>query len=75
MSCGIGGRHSSDSALLWLWHKPGSAALIPPLARGLPYDVGEALKSKKKKKKKKKKKDFPVIYWVFFFFCIYFIAF
>jgi len=28
MSCGIGHRHGSDRAFLWLWHRPAAAALI-----------------------------------------------
>ena len=44
MSCGIGCRHSSDLAVLWLWHRPAAIALIQPLARELPYVTGAALK-------------------------------
>ena len=55
LPCGIGCRCSSDSTLLWLWHKPEAAASIRPLARELPYTVGSALKSRKEKKKKKRK--------------------
>ena len=29
-------RYGSDLALLWLWYKPGAAALIQPLAQELP---------------------------------------
>ena len=47
VSCGIGRRHSSDLALLWLWHRLAAAALIRPLARELPRASGAALKSKK----------------------------
>ena len=39
--------------LLWLWCRPGAAALIQPLAWELPYALGGALKRQKKKKKKK----------------------
>ena len=53
MSCGIVCRHSSDLALLWLWHRPAAVALIGPLAWEPPYATGEALKEKKKRKKKK----------------------
>ena len=49
MSCGVGIRHGSDSALLWLWYKPAAAALIRRLAWELPYAVGEALKRQKLK--------------------------
>ena len=50
-SCGVGHRHGSDPALLWLWHRPADVALIRPLARELPYASGAALKKAKKKKK------------------------
>ena len=53
MSCGIGRRHSSDLALLWLWCRPAAKALIRPLAWEPAYAVGVALKRKKKKRKKK----------------------
>ena len=49
MSCGVGCRHGSDLAWLWLWHRPVALALIRPLAWEPPYAVGAALKSKKKK--------------------------
>ena len=52
MSCGIGCRCGSDSALLLLWHRPAAVALIGPLAGESPYAVGTAPKSKTKKKKK-----------------------
>ena len=32
VSCGVGRRHGSDPALLWLWHRLAAAALIQPLA-------------------------------------------
>ena len=47
MSCGVGGKLSSDPALLWLWGRPAAAAMIRPLAWEPPYAAGEALKSKK----------------------------
>ena len=49
MSCGVGHRHSSDPALLWLWCRLAAGALIQPLAWEPPYGAGVALKSKKKK--------------------------
>ena len=55
MSCGVGHRHGSDLALLWLWCRPEAAALIQPLAWEPLYAVGAALKSKEKKKKTGKK--------------------
>ena len=53
MSCGVGRRRSLDPALLQLWCRPAAVILIGPLAWGLSYAAGAALKSKKKKKKKK----------------------
>ena len=50
MSCGIGRRHGSDLALLWLWHRPAATALIGPLAWEPPYAKGAALEKDKKKK-------------------------
>ena len=35
-----------DPALLWLWCRLATAALIPPLAWELPYATGAALKNK-----------------------------
>ena len=49
MSCGVGGRHSLDLGLLWLWHRPAATALIRPLAWETPYAVGVALKRQKTK--------------------------
>ena len=46
MSCGIGHRHSSDPALLWLWHRPAAVAPIEPLAWEPPYATGAAIKKK-----------------------------
>ena len=46
-------RHSSDPALLWLWHRPVATAPIRPLAWEPPYAMGAALEMAKKKKKKK----------------------
>ena len=51
MSCGVGRRHGSDLALLWLWCRPAAVALIEPLAWDPPYATDAALKSRKKKKK------------------------
>ena len=49
MSWGVGHRHGSDLALLWLWCRPAAAAPIQPLAWELPYAAGVALKRKEKK--------------------------
>ena len=51
MSCAVGCRHGSDSALLWLWGRPAAVALIQPLAWVRPYAMGVALKRQKKKKR------------------------
>ena len=53
MSCGVGRRHSSDPALLWLWHRPAAMAPIGSLAWEPPY----ARKQPKKWQKDKKKKE------------------
>ena len=45
-SRGVGRRHGSDPALLWLWHELEAAALIGPLAWEPPYASGVVLKSK-----------------------------
>jgi len=52
MSCGVGCRHSSDPALLWLWCRPVAAALIGPLAWEPPYAVGVALEKAKRQTNK-----------------------
>ena len=53
MSCGVGHRHGSDLALLWLWCRPVATALIQPIAWESPYAMGSALKIKKTKETKK----------------------
>ena len=55
MSCGIGCRHGSDPALLWLWHRPAATAPIRPLAWEPPHGAGAALEKTKRKKKERKK--------------------
>ena len=49
MSWGVGRRHGSDLALLWLWLWPAAVAPIRPLAGEYLYAAGAALKKKKKK--------------------------
>ena len=56
MNCGVGHRHGSDLALLWLLCRPVATAPIRPLAWEPPYAAGAALKSQKKKKRKKERK-------------------
>ena len=48
MSCGVGCICGLDLALLWLQGRPAATAPIQPLARELPYALGETLKKKKK---------------------------
>jgi len=57
MSCGIGRRHGSDLALLWLCCRLAATVLIRPLAWESPYATGAALKGQKTEKKKKKSGD------------------
>ena len=54
MSCGVGRRHGSDPAWLWLWGRLADVAPIGPPTWEPPCAVGTALKRKKKKKKKKR---------------------
>ena len=68
MSCGVGRRHGSEPALLWLWCRLVATAPTQPLAWEPPYAEGAAqeiatttttitttTKQKKRQKKKKKK--------------------
>ena len=48
MSCGVGRRHVSDLAWLWLWCRLATVAPTRPLAWEPPYASGAALKKKKK---------------------------
>ena len=56
VSCGVGCRHGSDQALLWLWHRLVATALIRPLAWEPPYAMRVAQENGKKRQKKDKKK-------------------
>jgi len=58
VSCGVGLRHGSDPALLWLWCRPVATAPIRLLAWEPPYAAGAVLEKAKRPKKKKKKKKF-----------------
>ena len=49
MSCDVGHRRGSDSALLWLWYRLAEEAPIPPLPWELPYVTGAAIKCNEKK--------------------------
>ena len=51
MSCGVGHRHGSDPALLWLRHRQAATATIRPLAWEPPCAMGAALKRQKPKNK------------------------
>ena len=53
MSCGVGHRHGSDLALLWLWCRLSAVTMIRPLAWEPPYAMGVVLKRQKAGKKKK----------------------
>ena len=55
MTCGIGHRHSSDPALLWLWYRPAAVALIGSLVWEHPYASGAALKRKKKRERERER--------------------
>ena len=50
MSCGVGRRHSSDPALLWLWCRLAATALIQPLAWEPPCAASAALEMAKRQK-------------------------
>ena len=54
MSCGVGRRHGSDLALLWLWRRAAAAALIGPLAWEPPSAMDAALEKAKRQKKKQR---------------------
>ena len=62
VSCGVGRRHGSDPAFLWLWRRLVATALIGPLAWEPPYAAGavqEIAKRQKNKKTKQNKKNEP----------------
>ena len=46
MNCGVGHRHDSDLALLWLWHRLAAVAPLGPIAWEPPYAESMALKKK-----------------------------
>ena len=62
--CGVDHRCGSDLALLWLWRRPATTALIRP-----PYAASAALKRQKKKKKKKMCTEFSV-WWTLVLFIV-----
>ena len=57
MSCGVGYRHGSDLALLWLWCRLAAIALIRPLAWEPPYAPGVALQRKARKGEREKERE------------------
>ena len=65
MICGVGCRHGSDPALLWLWCRPAAVAPIPPLAWESPYAMEAALEKAKRQKKKKRKEKAPFILLIY----------
>ena len=50
MSCGVGRRHGSHLALLWLWCRLAAEALTRLLVWKPPYAMSVALKKQKTKK-------------------------
>ena len=74
MSCGVGCRCGSDPSLLWLWHRPGAAAPIRPLAWEPLYAEGAAQRNSKKDKtnKQTKKPHFSAYPWGFLV-CLHFL--
>ena len=71
MRCGVGCRHGSNLALLWLWHRPAARATIGPLAcRGTSICLGSGPKKTKEKKRKKNRKR-REIEGLFFFFTFF----
>ena len=69
MSCGVGHRHGSDLALLWLWCRPVATAPIGPLAWEAPYAVSADLEKTKKQKTQQQKEElhFPDVHACWFF--------
>ena len=61
MSRGVGFRHGSDPALLWLWHRLAAIAPIRPLAWETPYATVVAQEIAKNKQTKKRLKKMYVI--------------
>ena len=50
MSCGVGHRHGSDLAMVWLSCKPEATAPIQPLAWEPPYAPGATQEMAKRQK-------------------------
>jgi len=56
MSCGVGHRHGSDLALLWLWCRLAAMSLIQPLAWELQYALSAPKQERKKEREEKKER-------------------
>ena len=56
MSYGVGRRHDSDLALLWLWYRPAAAGPVRPLVWEPSRATGTALKRKRERKNTLKNK-------------------
>ena len=65
VSCGVGDRHGSDLALMWLCQRLAATGPIQPLAWKSPYATVANLKRPKTKKKKKKR------YAYVYLLCVY----
>ena len=63
MNCGVGHRHGSDLALLWLWCRPTATAPIRPLAWELPHPLGAALERQKKNAERKYVGVITTVWW------------
>ena len=55
MSHGVGHRHRSDPALLWLWYRPAAVALIRPLAWEPLYATVRSFKKKREREREREK--------------------
>ena len=56
MSCGVGHRHGSELASLWLWCRLEATAQIRPLAWELPYAASAAPEKTKKKRERERER-------------------
>ena len=61
MSCGVGCRHGSDLALLWLWQANSDLPLSLGTSICCRWLPKKTKKKKKKKKKGKKEKEVPSV--------------
>jgi len=63
VSYGVGHTFGLDPALLWLWCRPASAALIGPLAWEPPCAAGAALEETKRQKRKRSRPKTRSVIW------------